>query len=140
MNGQGIEIYILMAVIFILLIISFLFRKRLKLIMIGVIIFLILIYGMSMIIRPGIEETNIKAYAEKIDSHLTKSYPSETWKMYLGNDKGASQSQSIYKIEVIFDNEQDVVYTYEVINGKVAQIHFATDENSETVLHDELNN
>ena len=91
------------------------FKKMLR-----IISWIILIAGITFYsIRPFLVDLQTKSAIEKLDTHLERVFPEDHWEVTDSNDYRLTNEKKLF---VIFENEPNVTYLYNINKQTVTQV------------------
>ncbi|MCK2157403.1 hypothetical protein [Exiguobacterium sp. 17-1] len=98
-------------------------------------------YGVYLMVYPYYLDLRSASNAEQVEMYLEKTYPGERWTtMTVPYWEEQYKHLNPYKIDVVFGNEPDAVYTYAVNDkGNVELIGFSTTSDKVDFKHLEEN-
>ncbi|OIN65960.1 hypothetical protein BLD48_13590 [Exiguobacterium sp. KRL4] len=94
-------------------------------------------YGAYLMIYPYYLDQRSASNAEQVEMYLEKTYPGERWTtMTVPYWEEQYKHLNPYKIDVVFGNEPDAVYTYTVNDkGNVELVGFSTKNDKDNFRH-----
>lgn len=120
MGDYTIERSIIVFCVFLLILLAVVFTKEKRKVFIGLIVVTLVGYLIFFFARGQIFENKYEKSIETINEYLESQYPKEEW---IVNDRLLKgQMRKSNKVDIVFANEKEVVYTYKVMDeGRVVQ-------------------
>jgi len=135
MNEQAVRFYLLIGVVVLLLIVSLFVKKKMKIILSGIIILCVSAFMYNELTMDQRISMKYKEYEQLVVTHLDETYPHERWELTYD----ASELSDLwgYEFYIVFENEPLVTYSYTIENARVIQAHASTDIPYENFKHNQ---
>lgn len=110
MEIESFRLVVFINVLIVLLIITFLLKRKLRKWGYAMMIACMVFYAAIEIITPMIREKNYESFLVEVEKQLIEQYPEKKWTM--NQDINLYSFPYDFSVEVIFENEPNVTYQY----------------------------
>lgn len=119
-----IEAMMLFAVVIPIVVFGMILKSRRRVLMFSLAGVICIAYGVYLMVHPYFVDQKIAYNAEQVESYLEKIYPDERFTlMTVPYWKEGYKHLNPYKIDVVFANEPDAIYTYSVDDNGIVELN-----------------
>lgn len=135
-----IELMIVLAILFIIVLVSFLLKGKWKKLAQRLAILYLVSFGVLTVVRPYWIDRQIEIKISYIQMHLEEQYPGETWRYWtVPHREEGYEHMNPYHIGVIFDKEPEVKYIYYAQKkNHIIQSGYSSEKDLMDLLHVEI--